>query len=602
MAKKKTTKKSTTKKKTAKTASKAVTKKTTTKKKTSSKKKTSKKTSSFKTPSAAGKQLVIVESPAKAKTINRYLGPDFVVTASVGHVRDLPSKAPKGSKQPVPGVDLDNDFDPTYEVLDAKKKAVTDLKKAAKGATEIWFATDLDREGEAIAWHLANILGVKPSEAKRVVFNAITKDEIARAFEKPHPIDEYKVNAQQARRILDRIVGYQASPLLWKKVARGLSAGRVQSVATRLIVEREREIDAFIPDESWEVGVKLALDPATSPQLAEGWSEFISTLDDKGKGPTIKRQNAWLSDNRGLRTELVEVGGSRFSIGCKADAIEDLSAPMTDIAAAVGLTDVSVSTEEDATGKGPARFRRTVGGTLDPAARYAVESIETTRKSSKPFAPFITSLAAGLREQRARFRDRPHDADRPGPLHGSSDSGRGPGRSHHLHANRFDASLRRCDRAGSRVHRPAARRRLPAGEAPLLRFEQQGCAGGPRGDPADRPAPHPGTARVVAQRGAAEALSTHLEPIRRLPDDERPVGLDRDPLQAVRSRDRRRAQGQRPGARLRRLRRGSAAWHVERRTGRSPSLREGRRDSRRSRSIRSRSSRPRRRATTRAPW
>ncbi|MCP3859030.1 MAG: type I DNA topoisomerase, partial [Phycisphaeraceae bacterium] len=387
MAKKKTTKKPAAKKSTSKKTAKAVTKKKT----TTTKKKTSKKTSNFKTPSAAGKQLVIVESPAKAKTINRYLGPDFVVTASVGHVRDLPSKAPKGSKQPVPGVDLENDFDPTYEVLEAKKKTVTDLKKAAKGATEIWFATDLDREGEAIAWHLANILDVKPDEAKRVVFNAITKSEIARAFEKPRAIDEYKVNAQQARRILDRIVGYQASPLLWKKVARGLSAGRVQSVATRLIVERERQIDAFVPDESWEVGVKLALDPATAPQLAAGWAEFISTLDDKGKAPTIKRQNAWLSDHRGLRTELVEVGGSRFAVGCKADSIEDLSAPMTDVAEAVGLTDVSVATEEDAAGKGPARFRRTVSGTLDPATRYAVDSIETTRKSSKPFAPFITS-------------------------------------------------------------------------------------------------------------------------------------------------------------------------------------------------------------------
>ena len=393
MAKKKTTKKPAAKKSTSKKTAKAVTKKkmTTKKKTTTTKKKTSKKTSNFKTPSAAGKQLVIVESPAKAKTINRYLGPDFVVTASVGHVRDLPSKAPKGSKQPVPGVDLENDFDPTYEVLEAKKKTVTDLKKAAKGATEIWFATDLDREGEAIAWHLAKILDVKPDEAKRVVFNAITKSEIARAFEKPRAIDEYKVNAQQARRILDRIVGYQASPLLWKKVARGLSAGRVQSVATRLIVERERQIDAFVPDESWEVGVKLALDPATAPQLAAGWAEFISTLDDKGKAPTIKRQNAWLSDHRGLRTELVEVGGNRFAVGCKADSIEDLSAPMTDVAEAVGLTDVSVATEEDAAGKGPARFRRTVSGTLDPATRYAVDSIETTRKSSKPFAPFITS-------------------------------------------------------------------------------------------------------------------------------------------------------------------------------------------------------------------
>ncbi|MAC20185.1 MAG: DNA topoisomerase 1 [Phycisphaerae bacterium] len=361
-------------------------------KKASAKKKTKKKASSrSSTPSAAGKQLVIVESPAKAKTINRYLGPEFIVTASVGHIRDLPSKAPKGSKQPVPGVDLENDFEPSYEVLTAKKKTVTDLKKAAKGASQIWFATDLDREGEAIAWHLAELLGVKPKDAKRVVFNAITKGEIERAFETPHPIDEYKVNAQQARRILDRIVGYQASPLLWKKVARGLSAGRVQSVATRLIVEREREIDAFIPDESWDVGVKLALDPTTAPGLVEGWSEFISELDDKGRGPTIKRQNGWLSEHGGLRTELVELGGEKFSLGCSKDAIEDLSTRISGIAEGVGLSEVSVDAREDPDGKGPARQVRTVSGVIAPDVRYAVDSIDTTRKSSKPFAPYITS-------------------------------------------------------------------------------------------------------------------------------------------------------------------------------------------------------------------
>ena len=197
----------------------------------------------------AGKQLVIVESPAKAKTINRYLGPDFVVQASVGHVRDLPSKAPKGSKQPVPGVDLQNRFKPHYEVMPDKKKVMSDLKRAAKAASNVWFATDLDREGEAIAWHLAQELGIAPADAKRVVFDAITKTDIQNAFAKPRAINEDMVNAQQARRILDRIVGYQVSPLLWKKVARGLSAGRVQSVAVRLVVDREREIQAFIPDE-----------------------------------------------------------------------------------------------------------------------------------------------------------------------------------------------------------------------------------------------------------------------------------------------------------------------------------------------------------------
>ncbi|MHC4996921.1 MAG: toprim domain-containing protein, partial [Planctomycetota bacterium] len=172
---------------------------------------------------AAGKQLVIVESPAKAKTINKYLGSDYIVKASVGHVRDLPKSNPKGIKSPVPGVDLDNDFQPSYDTIDGKGKTLTELKRLAKAADDVWLATDLDREGEAIAWHLAEAIGVPEEHAKRVVFNAITKNEIQRAFHNPRPLDMDKVNAQQARRILDRIVGYQVSPLLWKKVAGGLS-------------------------------------------------------------------------------------------------------------------------------------------------------------------------------------------------------------------------------------------------------------------------------------------------------------------------------------------------------------------------------------------
>ena len=168
-------------------------------------------------------QLVIVESPAKAKTIEKYLGPGFVVKASIGHIRDLPSKAPKGSKQPVPGVDLDHDFTPTYEIDGDKAKTVTELRRLAKGASDIWFATDLDREGEAIAWHLTQVLGVDPAIAKRVTFDAITKSEVQRAFQSPRAINMPRVEAQQARRIVDRIVGYQVSPILWKKVAAGLT-------------------------------------------------------------------------------------------------------------------------------------------------------------------------------------------------------------------------------------------------------------------------------------------------------------------------------------------------------------------------------------------
>jgi DNA topoisomerase-1 len=218
-----------------------------------------------------GKQLVIVESPSKAKTINKYLGSDFVVMASVGHVRDLPEKNPKGVKSPVPGVDLNHDFAQTYQILPGKEKTINELKRAAKTASQIWFATDLDREGEAIAWHLAEELGVDPKQAKRVMFAAITKDEIQRAFGNPHPIDMDRVYAQQARRVVDRIVGYQVSPLLWKKVARGLSAGRVQSVALRLVVEREREIKGFIPDEYWNYTANFALTEAEKQKLAAAW-------------------------------------------------------------------------------------------------------------------------------------------------------------------------------------------------------------------------------------------------------------------------------------------------------------------------------------------
>lgn len=364
----------------------------------SSKKTTRKKTASKKpagsrsgAPTANGKHLVIVESPAKAKTINKYLGPEYIVQASVGHVRDLPTKAPKGSKQPVPGVDLENRFEPTYEVLSGKKKVITDLKRAAKNAVDVWFATDLDREGEAIAWHLAQELGIDARDAKRVVFNAITKADIQRAFQDPHPIDEDRVNAQQARRILDRIVGYQVSPLLWKKVARGLSAGRVQSVAVRLIVEREREIRAFVPDEYWRVSARLSIDANAAAGFVRQWQAFMATRDDKNKPPTIKAQNAWLAEHDSFKAELVEVGGTKFDLRAEANEPRDLSSDARKVAEAVGLRNVEVESTTNPDGKGPAKTLRHVTGEVDPAVRYRVKSIETKRTTSRPNAPFITS-------------------------------------------------------------------------------------------------------------------------------------------------------------------------------------------------------------------
>ena len=231
------------------------------------------------------KSLVIVESPAKAKTINKYLGKNFIVKSSVGHVRDLPTRAlgkvePKKPAKELKtlseeaktkylreyeykklvdrmGVDPQHDWKAHYQVLEGKEKVVNELKKLAKDADTIYLATDLDREGEAIAWHLQEILGQKGKTYQRVVFNEITKNAIKEAFEHPGDVNQDRVEAQQARRFLDRVVGFMVSPLLWKKIARGLSAGRVQSVAVRLVVEREREIKAFVPEEFWDVHADL---------------------------------------------------------------------------------------------------------------------------------------------------------------------------------------------------------------------------------------------------------------------------------------------------------------------------------------------------------
>ncbi len=239
------------------------------------------------------KSLVIVESPAKAKTINKYLGKDYIVKSSVGHIRDLPGagsktssatpserakeaaktrkmsadekakyKAKKAKTQLVArmGIDPENDWKANYQVINGKEKVVNELKKLAKNADNVILATDLDREGEAIAWHLREVIGGDDSRFQRVVFNEITKSAIAEAFSHPENLNIDRVNAQQARRFLDRVVGFMLSPLLWAKVARGLSAGRVQSVAVKLVVEREREIRAFNPEEYWEVFADLVTD------------------------------------------------------------------------------------------------------------------------------------------------------------------------------------------------------------------------------------------------------------------------------------------------------------------------------------------------------
>src|SRR3954454_12323589 len=322
-----------------------------------------------------GKDLVIVESPAKAKTINKYLGDGYVVKASMGHVRDLP---PKGM-----GVDLKT-FVPEYEVLDSRSKVVSELKKLAKDSDHVYLATDLDREGEAIAWHLKEALGIPDDRARRVIFNAITKSEIQKAFADPKSIDMDRVNAQQARRILDRIVGYEISPLLWRKVAKGLSAGRVQSVAVRLVVEREREIEKFIPEEHWKIGgvFSTRVDPAGCKVLADKWHDFLTNT---GNGERTKHEReAWLAEHDAFNAELVELAGKKFEAGNKDDALK--------AAQLVGFALDREQTTEDEDAKGPAKhLTRFYGKALGACPKFTVRSIEKKRTTSRPSAPFITS-------------------------------------------------------------------------------------------------------------------------------------------------------------------------------------------------------------------
>ena len=194
-------------------------------------------------------KLIIVESPAKANTIKKFLGGRIKVVASMGHVRDLPK-----SKL---GIDIENNFEPEYINIRGKGELIKSLKKDAKNAKKVYLATDPDREGEAIAWHLAHILDISEDEVCRVTFNEITKETVKKSMKTPRTLDMNLIDAQQARRVLDRIVGYKISPLLWKKVRRGLSAGRVKSVAVKLIVDRENEIEKFIPEEYWNINANL---------------------------------------------------------------------------------------------------------------------------------------------------------------------------------------------------------------------------------------------------------------------------------------------------------------------------------------------------------
>ena len=222
------------------------------------------------------KYLVIVESPAKVKTIKKFLGKNYEVAASNGHVRDLPKSQL--------GFDVENDFEPKYITIRGKGDILANLRKEVKKADKVYLATDPDREGEAISWHLVAALKLNDKDAKRITFNEITKNAVKASLKNPREIDMNLVDAQQARRILDRMVGYKISPVLWAKVKRGLSAGRVQSVALRIICDREDEINAFIPEEYWTIDVALNVKGEKKPLVAK----FYGDENGKIQIPNIK--------------------------------------------------------------------------------------------------------------------------------------------------------------------------------------------------------------------------------------------------------------------------------------------------------------------------
>ena len=301
----------------AKAASKSTTRKTTAKRKPTKAKGSKGRSAAVKLPSSAGKSLVIVESPAKARTVGQILGNKYVVTASQGHVRDLP-------KSKI-GVDVEQDFEPSYVIMKDKQSLLTQIKKAGKEAKQVFLATDPDREGEAISWHLQTAAdwGSLATPPKRVVFHEITKEAVEEAFRNPREIDMQLVNAQQARRILDRLVGYQISPLLWRRVQRGTSAGRVQSVSLRMVVDREREIEAFIPVESWTIDNLLRKAGSEAIEKNQFSASLHSVKGDRARISIPKEEDA-----RRYESELADADYKVAEVR-KRDVRQRPSAPFT---------------------------------------------------------------------------------------------------------------------------------------------------------------------------------------------------------------------------------------------------------------------------------
>ena len=373
------------------------------------------------------RRLVIVESPTKARTIVGYLGDGYDVTASVGHIRDLPqpSELPADMKKGPYGrfaVDVDSDFTPYYRVDPDKKKKVTELKSLLKDADELYLATDEDREGEAIAWHLLEVLKPKVP-VKRMVFHEITREAIERALESTRELDVDLVDAQETRRILDRLYGYEVSPVLWRKVRAGLSAGRVQSVATRLVVERERERMAFVSADYWDLDVELA--------EAAGGTAFKARLDSVDGTKVASGRDF---DDRG-----------QLKSTSKAVVLGEPQA--TSLAAAL---------------TGPSQ------------KALSVTSLETKPYTRRPAAPFTTSTLQQEAGPQAADVGAPGDARRAVPVRE---------RLHHLHAYGLHPAVRPGDLRRPPADRGAVRGGLRARQAAHVRGEGEGRPGGARGDP-----------------------------------------------------------------------------------------------------------------------
>ena len=490
------------------------------------------------------KKLVIVESPAKAKTIAGYLGPDFVVESSVGHIRDLPNNAGeipakfKGEAWARLGVNVDNDFEPLYVVDSRKKKVVSDLKAKLKNADELLLATDEDREGEAIAWHLREVLEPKVP-VRRMVFHEITRPAIERALTETRDIDDDLVDAQETRRILDRLYGYEVSPVLWRKIMQGLSAGRVQSVATRLVVERERERMQFIAADYWDI--VATFDPGS-------FNARLTGLDGQPRRP-----------------------GPRLRPGRRAPERRHGAAHR---------------------GRGARPRRRSLDGR---AVRGHVGRGEAVHAPAGRAVHDLDAAAGG--EPQAAAQLPADDARRPAPLRE---------RLHHLHAHRLDDAVGVGARRGARPGARALRRGLRPGRAAPVHAQGEERAGGARGDPSRRrPLPHAGRRQARAVGRRVQRLRPDLEAHDRVADGRRAradrLGADR---RHGERRPRRRVLDRRHGDHVPRLparvRGGPRRAGEQRRRGApAAEARRGRHARRRRRSSRKGTRRRRRRATPR---